>query len=202
MRATYDIRYPVVSGIDAAVAAAINDRLSREARDTVAAFSRDAIQAGPPLYQTGPSAGSQTFSVSLSRSNLLSIGELLSEYWTGAAHPFATLSTNTFDLTTGDEIQLADLFRPGTPWLKTLSTESRKRLRAVPGLELSFRDGTAPKAGNFLGWQLTTGGLKITFGEYQVGPYSEGMPAIVIPWSTLRPIMDLDGPVARLLPRS
>jgi hypothetical protein len=186
--ALYDVRYPVVDGIDATAATALNAALLHNAMATVTSFTKDATAQGPPLVGAPPSSVRQTFSVSLSEPALLSLGELDTEYLAQAAHPIATLSTYTFDLRTGQRLTLADLFRPGSPYLSVLSVQSRARLRVLlhlPSFDSQIGAGTRPSASNFQAWQLVPSGLRITFAEYQVGPFFIGMPAIVIPWSSL-----------------
>ena len=203
VNAPYDIRYPVIGGVDATVAAAVNGVLYADAHTAVTQFTQGAIDSGSPSGGDPPSSASQTFSVSLSQPTLLSLGALYSEYLTGAVHGGAALATWTFDLTTGHRITLAELFRPGSGYLNVLSTESRKRLRALfndPSLDDFINPGTTPSASNFQSWQLTPSGLRITFGQYQVAPYALGMPSIVIPWTSLRPVLNLRSPVAAFLP--
>jgi hypothetical protein len=196
--ATWDIRYPVVAGIDANAAAAINARLASDAQKTIAAFQADAANEGSPMRGFPPTTASQTFSVALARPTVLSLGELFIQFNTGAAHPFATLSTYTFNLATGARYRLADLFRPGTRWVQLLSAGSRTMLQAKfhdPSLNEFINPGTTPSASNFAGWELLPSGLEITFGEYQVAPYAFGMPSIVIPWPVLRPLMRTPAPI-------
>ena len=50
-----------------------------------------------------------------------------------------------------------------------------------------FEKGTEPKEGNFANWSIAPTGLKITFGEYQVGPGCIGIIDITIPVSDLQP---------------
>jgi hypothetical protein len=203
VHATYDIRYPVIGELDPAVAARVNDVLYGDSLSTIAIFQQQAIEQGAPMSGFAPSVATQTFSISLAEPTLISLGELYSQYMTGAAHPLDTLSTYTFDLKTGREITLSDLFRPGSAYLKLLSTESRARLRAIlapAGFTEFINDGTTPKASNFTGWQLVPGGLKITFGEYQVAPFAAGMPSIVIPWSHLRSVLNFSSAAAPLVP--
>jgi hypothetical protein len=201
--ATYDLRYPVIGGIDPIVAASINGFLAQDAQSTVTGFTQEAMDAGLPFNGNAPTLATQTFSVSLSQPALLSLGELYFQFNTGAAHPIAALSTDTFDLLTGHRLTLADIFRPGSGYLSVLSTESRARLRALlddASLDSWIDMGTTPSAANFASWQLVPTGLRITFGEYQVGPYAIGMRAIVIPWASLRPVLDLGSPIAGLVP--
>ena len=199
--ASYDIRYPVVSGIGDDAAGIVNARLAQDATATVAGFASDARDAGQTIAGSGPSTATQTFTVSLSRPTILSLGELFIEFRTGAAHPFANLSTYTFDLTTGQLLKLSDILRPG--YLSILSSESRTRLRALLGGSSTtsvINSGTTPSAANFTGWQIEASGLRITFGEFQVGPHSVGLPSIVIPWSSLRSVINFNSPIAGLVP--
>lgn len=55
-----------------------------------------------------------------------------------------------------------------------------------------YERGTEPEEKNFRNWSITADGLKITFGEYQVGPGCIGIIDIVIPFSELEPILRKD----------
>ena len=68
----YDVRYPVVSGIDPAVAGLVNTVLREAAEATVAEFIDHATQAADPEIE-GANTATHTFSVSLSQPALLSI---------------------------------------------------------------------------------------------------------------------------------
>lgn len=52
-----------------------------------------------------------------------------------------------------------------------------------------YERGTEPKEENFKNWSITSEGVKITFGEYQVGPGCIGVIDIVIPFADLQPIL-------------
>jgi Protein of unknown function (DUF3298)/Deacetylase PdaC len=191
--AGYDLRYPVIGGVGAVIADGTNRVLRQEADSALAAFTAAATSGGKPSSGAAPSEATQTFSVSLSQPTLVSLGVLYYQYETGAAHGLASLSTFSFDLRTGHRLILADLFRPGSSYLGVLSSESRHRLRALfPNdalIAMAIDLGTTASSANFGGWQLEPNGLRITFGEYQVGPFSIGMPSIVIPWSSLRGVL-------------
>ena len=115
--------------------------------------------------------------------------------------PATIVTTITFDLATGGPIAFDDLFIDAGSALDTVSLEAKAMLRAQLGAaydpEVTDPAVTAVRA-NFPNWALTTAGLKITFDEEQVAAYSAGTPAIVIPWSVLRPFMVTSGPIAAL----
>lgn len=55
-----------------------------------------------------------------------------------------------------------------------------------------YKGGTEPNEENFNNWSITAEGLKITFGEYQVGPGCIGIIDIVIPFEDLQTILRKD----------
>jgi Protein of unknown function (DUF3298)/Deacetylase PdaC len=64
--------------------------------------------------------------------------------------------------------------------------------KTVDPKSIFFKSGTEPEAGNFDNWNITSEGLKITFGEYQVGPGCIGIIDIVIPFKDLRAVLRKD----------
>ncbi len=70
------------------------------------------------------------------------------------------------------------------------NTDANSKINYQDGL--FFGEGTKPKEENYSGWSITVGGLKITFGEYQVGPGCIGIIHIVIPFEDLQPILRKD----------
>jgi hypothetical protein len=191
--ASYDIRYPVVKGlIPGDSAAKINGVLRGQADATLAEFSDNATQAGSA--DEGGSTAAQTFTVSLNERSLLSLAERYVPDLIGAPHGDDHVFTFTFDVLTGRRMTLAELFRPGSGYLKVLSRESAIRLAPRVG-SLRFAQAMAdPIPESFEAWQLTPTGLRISFAMAQ----GFGIPvtAIEIPWPALRPILNLDSRVA------
>jgi Protein of unknown function (DUF3298) len=115
--------------------------------------------------------------------------------------PTTNVETINYDLGTGARLGITDIFPDTSAGLAILSVQSQAMLQAYLGKDYDANivsQGTAASPSNFATWSFTTGGLKITFPEYQVAPYSDGMPEIVIPWSALRDVVPATGPVARL----
>lgn len=194
----YDVRYPVVSGIDAAVAARVNAELRGAAERTVAEFIEQATEAGGDPSSGGPSTATQTFSVSLSMPTLLSLVEHYVPEVIGQPHGDEQFLTFTFDLATGRRIELAELFRPGVAYLEVLSREAQPRLERVIGPFAAALTG--PNADNFRSWRLAATGLRFTFAQAQ--GFAVPNATITIPWRALLPVLDPASPIARLLPRS
>lgn len=125
----------------------------------------------------------------LASSKLLSVLFTISTY-TGGAHPNSGFSSLCFDLDSGAPLSLPDLFRKGTPWLKTISRHAISALQRQkwqtgnppPDIEA----GAGPAARNFCFFALTGKGLLLAFPPYQVGPYVEGPRQVVVPFIVLQ----------------
>ncbi len=203
--ATYQVRYPRVSGLgDAPAGAAINKLLQDQAdaavRDFTSGIGKDP-QAGP----NQPSTLQVDYSVAYTSPDVLSLRVNSYSYPSGAAHGADVLSTFTFDLASGRRLALADLFRPGSSYMDVLATEARAQLKVTladwmtdSSMATWLATGTEPTADNYAAWAVTPGGLEITFGQYQVAPYAAGMPVVTIPVTHLAGLIDPSGPLAPL----
>lgn len=122
------------------------------------------------------------------------ISFLLKVYqFTGGAHGMTTLIPITYSKQTKKLLSLEEALQPAKKdWLSALSTEARNQLKKqMQKGKLASDDnwitkGTEPAAENFSVFKLEKDSVRITFSQYQVGPYSSGMPEIVIPRSLFK----------------
>jgi hypothetical protein len=180
----------------------IDVELANAAQGVVVSFENSMYQYQvPSFYANETSTLDGTVATNLLDRQFASFSLDIGQFNAGAVHPFATVTTFNFDEATGKPVQLADLFQPGSDWLSVLSEESRSLLPAVIGqnsLPDEFGSGTGPSASNFKAWALTPWGLSIAFQEYQVGPYADGQPTILIPFSALQSVALARGPLASI----
>ena len=93
----------------------------------------------------------------------------------------------SYDLKTGKQISISDLFTDTTTAVKRLSTAAA----ADPGIAQWFdpsvlsTSGYEPKPENFAMWAPTRSGLQIAFGWMQLGSAVSGTPAFTVAWSKL-----------------
>ena len=120
---------------------------------------------------------------------------------TSPAHPSTTIETLNYALNSGQRIDFDQIFLDTQAAVAIISQQSKAQLRKSLGKDYNptvVDDGAAAVADNFDNWALTPAGLKVTFAEFQVGAYTDGMPSVLIPWSSLKSVMRPDGPAARL----
>jgi hypothetical protein len=192
------VDYPVLSGVNPATETKFNELAKSRAMSGVADFRKAMMKQTAADLKNFPKGMSNSMGVSynveFANENMVSISFLVSEY-TGGAHGNYATDTLNFDLKTGKEIKLADLFQPGANYLKKLSEYSINDLKTRLG-EMSdeewIKTGAGEKADNFSSWSLTKKGLMITFDPYQVAAYAAGAQTVIIPYAELAGIWRKD----------
>ncbi|HEY6804886.1 MAG TPA: DUF3298 domain-containing protein [Pyrinomonadaceae bacterium] len=139
----------------------------------------------------------------LAQDDLISLTFSVSSYYQGAAHPNSYSETINYDLKNGKLLKLADLFKPGAKYLPAISAycidDLKKQSKEKDGIldDDSIKSGAAPTVKNYQSWTIGRKGLGINFDPYQVGPYAAGPQYVVVPYSTLKDLINPDGPLAQ-----
>jgi Protein of unknown function (DUF3298) len=110
-------------------------------------------------------------------------------------HPSHSLEVLNYGFQAERALDLADLFRPGSDYLKRIADYCLNVLKP----DESWREGLAPKPENYALWSLTPEGLQVLFEEYQAGPYVAGSRQVTIPYRALAGVLREDGPAAAYL---
>ena len=148
------------------------------------------------------------YTVALAKDDLIAIEFVVSDYEAGAAHPNSYSEVVNYDLKNGKPIKLADLFQPGTKYLQTLSTyciQDLKKQGKEQGSNAMLDDddwikrGAGPELTNYANWTITKKGLEITFDPYQVASYAAGPQNVLVPYSAIKEITKVDGPVGQFV---
>ena len=131
-------------------------------------------------------------------------GQIWIEYiFTGGAHGNSIFSLSSFNLKTGEQIKLEDIFYGD--FKKRLNEEGEKIFRNEYSADSSqslydqgyfgFENGFALNE-NF---DLYNGGIKFQFNQYEAGAYVLGAPEVFIPWSKITDIIRPDGIVSEMI---
>jgi hypothetical protein len=183
-------------------AKAVVDRAFAEFRKIMAGFTVADIRNTPADIGNYLDIG---HSIDYADEDLVSV-QFLTDDFTGGAHPNQGYHTLTYDLKAGKEVRLADLFNPGSSYLRTIADYCAKDLRARKDPDTGenrdlatdiFADGVKPTAENFRDWAITKKGLLLLFSPYQVASYADGPQSVIVPYSALKNIARADGPLAK-----
>ncbi|RLE07268.1 hypothetical protein DRJ00_08445 [Candidatus Aerophobetes bacterium] len=175
-----------------------NEKIDRELSDFVTKIISDFKQENPEL----PVINGQK----PSWKNELWISPKIYEYsediksvrfdvyqFTGGAHGMTSVFTKTYNLKTGEEITLDDLFQNKQNLLLTIGPIVRHNLKVKLGKMADdkwINKGTSEtNLENYKNWVLEKGGLRIIFSYYQVGPRPAGMPEVLVPWEKINSIL-------------
>lgn len=109
--------------------------------------------------------------------------------YTGGAHGNVIRTSETWDLKTGKMISLKDLF-PGNPrYAEQIKREIKRQIAAQlqsdPGIYFENYDELVEQTFNEEHFFLTNGSLVIYFQQYDIAPYSSGLPEFQIAHGTI-----------------
>ncbi|GAB4462454.1 MAG: DUF3298 and DUF4163 domain-containing protein [Anaerolineales bacterium] len=186
---------PQLLGSDDPRVKALNQRLSTLVQKEVDSW-RQNFQQLPVTPLSNGSSLEATFTLPGQIGDLWSFKFDFSFYSDGAAHPGLYSLTLTYDLASGRELALSDLFLPTSNYLEAISAYCITELSKQPFFEGPFTEGAQPALENYRNWNITPQGLMITFDEYQVAPYAAGPQTVVVPFAELSGILAPGGPLA------
>ncbi len=193
---TITAQIPTLQGSSDPRVTNFNTLVDQIIQDEIELFKTDvlAFASNPPI-----AAGSSfdlSYSVIGQRADIWSIKFDIYVYSDGAAHPNGYSRTLNYDLSNGREISLDELFLSGSNYLQTISDFCKTQLSARDiGFEM-FSAGADPLAENYRRWNISDGGLVITFDAYQVAAYAAGPQLVTIPFSELQSIINPQGALA------
>lgn len=192
-----DASLPVVEGVPADVASAIDRylagwfdaelaRFEREDRAFVVAGA-DAEGFAPGFLEVRPT-GAATAS-------LLSVAFTVTSMHQGMAHPETVVETVTFELSTGRAVELPELFVPGSDVYGTVSAEVVPLLVAALDptgdgwAEPGVRAGAAADPDLLRRFVVDAAGLTLHFDQYQVAPGAAGPQVVTLGWDGLLDVL-------------
>jgi len=137
----------------------------------------------------------QEYQVMLATEDYLSVRNTLRRLMPGAVGDASEIRAETFDLSTGRPIAIGDLFDPATDWVPVLSAAAIERLGNEPWTAARRFTGAGPQAANFTRFNLTAGGLVLSFPPLTVGGSGTNTLSVTVPYRTLDGYWAPDGPV-------
>ena len=137
----------------------------------------------------------QEYQVMLATEDYLSVRNTLRRLMPGAVGDASEIRAETFDLSTGRPIAIGDLFDQATDWVPALSAEAIERLGNEPWTDDRRFVGAGPQAANFTRFNLTAGGLVLSFPPLSVGGSGTNTLSVTVPYRTLDGYWAPDGPV-------
>ena len=174
---------------------AFNTRLKTVSDDAIAAFKKDLAQEPAAPISAGSSFDLR-YDLIGQRGGIWSVKFSAEVYMDGAAHPYHYSIPLNYDLEDGRELALDELFVPGSNYLELIADYCKTELSGRDIGFDGFSQGADPTNENYRNWNISDDGILITFDEYQVAPYVAGPQTVVIPFDTLREVVNPQGVLA------
>lgn len=197
---TITAQTPTLQGVDDPRATAFNTKMQTLVNGLVNEF-KTGMKDMPAVPITGGSSIDVKYALLSPLGDIFSLKFEISGYADGAAHPYHYSRAVNFNIETGQDVTLDQLFTPGSNYLEviaqTCKAELSARMNYTPGDP--FEQGSDPLPENYQNWNITADGLLITFDEYQVAPYAAGPQTVVIPYSALKSVINLQGPLGKFI---
>ncbi|HEX7542326.1 MAG TPA: RsiV family protein [Anaerolineales bacterium] len=196
---TLTAQVPVLTGSNDPRVVQFNQQMEVLVQQEVDSFKQSLAGASDPPIAMGSFFDLKYSLVSL-WSDILSLKFDVDTYYDGAAHPGHYSRAFTFDLATGHQVNLDQLFLPGTNYLQVLSDYCKTELAERDIAFDASVSGADPLPENYINWNISADGLVITFDVYQVAAYAVGPQIVTIPYAALAGIIDPQGRLAGFLP--
>jgi len=203
-------QYPQITGGANGNFEKFNQTVRGTVLKNVAAFKKEVQPGTGDEPRPENSMGSDlniSYKMGLAQDDLVSVSFAISSYYQGAAHPSASSEVVNYDLKNGKVLKLSDVFKPSVKYLPVLSSyciedlKKQSKQKGSDGMldDTSIKGGAAPTANNYQSWTITRKGLGIIFDPYQVGPYAAGAQFVTVPYSTLKELINPDGPLGQFV---
>ena len=199
-------QYPQFSGGNNPNFEKFNQAVRASVTKRVAEFKKDMeAEEGEELRPEGSMGSDLTigYEIALAQDDVVSVRFDVGSYYQGAAHPNSYTDVINYDLKNGKQLNLGDLFKPGSKYLQAIATYAIAELKkqsAAAGNSLPddmIESGASPSAKNYQSWKITRKGLGIHFDAYQVGPYAAGAHYVLVPYANLKELINPEGPIAQ-----
>ncbi len=134
-----------------------------------------------------------TYHVGLATDSLLSISFIGYSYDGNNLRQLNDGFSANYDLTTGKQLKLSEIFKPGSNYLQVISRYCMDLL-SKDGARKTVAGGLEPVAQNFQDWQITSRGITFNFNACKVVHCAEGDQTVHISFDSLSSLLNTGVP--------
>lgn len=173
----------------------ILDNINNQISNTVMSFKEE-IKKGSEsykkMYESEPNKDQYVkyqyedytdYKVSYNKNNILSIPVTMYQF-TGGAHGLTDIKSFNYDLSTGKELKLKDLFKENSNYKEVINKHIKDEISKNSGVYFIGKDAFKGISEN-QNFYIEDGGIVIYFSLYDIAPYSTGIPKFVITWDEI-----------------
>ena len=190
----YDInvKYPQITGDETPAIRRINQQMKALATAKYQwplSESKEEIRRDQERLPGTYNSVNLDYEVSVATESFLSIFFSGYSYGVGAAHAVQESESVNYDLVSGRELQLPDLFKSNSRYLDFISEHCIKQLSETAGVpDRLNKSRLAPSLKNFQNWHITSNGINFNFDACEILACAEGDQSVEISFSDLKPL--------------
>lgn len=198
LRYEIDMSYPQIGGSEDLHIRKLNQRMKELATEQYQ-WPLNPSKADLKYYRKkGPEAFNTIdldYEIRLATDSFLSIYFIGYSYGIGAAHSVQYSFVMNYDLGSGKELKLADLFKPRSKYLEFISRYCMNELsKGTDQGSVIFKDALAPITENYDSWNVTRDGIRFNFDACKVFGCAGGKQTVEIPFAALKEILNPERP--------
>lgn len=171
-----------------------NQSLERNINHQIMTLTQELIQTQASSMPTTLVEMIGSYEIKNNQRDVLSLSLTNYAYHYQAAHGMTIIKSLTFDLKKAKKCKLADLFKPGSDYVKKLSNIIRKQIKQRDIVLLQEFKGIKPDQDFY----IADKSLVIYFQLYEITPYVFGFPMFPISVYEIQDIIDENGPLGRM----
>lgn len=189
-----DVQYPLLygEGVPEGVLAQMEDRITTDIQKDYTEVEDLAVPdhdlAAEDGYELPPYGFYATLRLPREAGPVVSV-VADTDIYLGGAHGTPIRTGYNFDIMTGDEVKLTDLFKENTDPLALLEEDITRQITLIQERTKETEGESAyipydMYTGLTLDhtWYVTDEGIVVVFQVYEIGPYAMGLPEFTVPW--------------------
>ena len=186
-----DVSYPQILGIpftNESKIGKVNQQIKEAATKLYQWPLNPALQLRAHSQRSVRNTVNFTYQIGLATDSFLSVNFIGYSYNGDVQRRLQDSFSATYDLTTGRQVKLSELFMPRSNYLHAISTHAIFELSKVKDRKLVL-EALAPEAENFNVWQITQTGILFNFYGCRVAHCGEGELSVLIPYEDLKTML-------------
>ncbi|MFY9225128.1 MAG: DUF4163 domain-containing protein [Blastocatellia bacterium] len=192
---SFNLTYPQIQGSNQPNVEKFNQEVAAKVQKIYQEFKTDTSESETPPYVDleASSYYDGYYLIEFASKDLISVVFYSESYYLGAVHPNTSVMAFNFNLNTGQEIKLEDLFLKNSNYLEKIDKICSSLTKDI---DTGFFFDTTPPKENIWCWNITERGIYLHFGIAHV--YGD-VGTISIPYNELKDVIDLAGPMSSLV---
>lgn len=193
---SFNLTYPQIQGSNQPNIEKFNQEVAAKVQKTYQEFKTDMPENGnDPAFADSQASNYYDgyYLIEFASKDLISVVFYSESNYLGAAHPNTSVMTFNFNLNTGQEIKLEDLFLKNSNYLEKIDKICSSLTKDI---ETGFFFDTSPPKENIWCWNITERGIYLHFSISHV--YGD-VGTISIPYNELKDVIDLAGPLSSIV---